>query len=100
VTNAAREGARAGATQMTAAQVETKVFESICSDYSSGECGLDESKLAVAVTNAQGPRGEAIEVDLSYEFEFVTPMGDIMAFIGGSNISAPTITAHSSMRLE
>ncbi|MGH2607883.1 MAG: TadE family protein [Tepidiformaceae bacterium] len=100
VTNAAREGARAGATQLTAAQIETRVFESICSDYSSGQCGLDESKLSVDVTNAQGDRGGAVEVDLSYEFEFVTPMGDIMAFIGGSNISAPTITAHSSMRLE
>jgi Flp pilus assembly protein TadG len=100
VTNAAREGARAGATQQDVAAIENKVYESFCSDYASGDCGLDETKLAIAVDNAQGTRGDAVAVDLSYDFEFVTPMGDILALIGGNNLSAPTITAHSSMRLE
>jgi Flp pilus assembly protein TadG len=100
VTNGAREGARVGATQVTAAQIQTRVLDSMCDDFSAGDCGLDETKLTIDITNAQGPRGEAVEVDLTYEFEFVTPMGNILAFIGGSNLSAPTITAHSSMRLE
>ncbi len=100
VTNAAREGARAGATQMDQPAIEAKIFESFCSDYASGDCGLDETKLAIALGNVQGPRGEAIEVDLSYDFEFVTPMGDILVFLGGSAIANPNITAHSSMRLE
>jgi Flp pilus assembly protein TadG len=100
VTNGAREGARVGATQVTQAQIEARVMDSMCSDFSSGDCGIDETKLSINVTNAQGARGEAVEVDLSYQFEFVTPMGDIIGFIGGSSFSAPTITAHSSMRLE
>jgi hypothetical protein len=79
--------------------VETRARESICDGGGSG-CGVDQTKLDVLVTNAQGDRGEAIEVDLSYEFAFVTPIGDIIGFIGGNSFSAPTITAHSSMRLE
>ncbi|MEX0781453.1 MAG: TadE/TadG family type IV pilus assembly protein [Dehalococcoidia bacterium] len=100
VTNAAREGARAGATQMDVPSIEAKIYDSFCSDYAGGDCGLDETLLSIAVANAQGPRGEAIEVDLSYDFEFVTPMGDILVLLGGSAIANPTITAHSSMRLE
>jgi Flp pilus assembly protein TadG len=99
VTNAAREGARAGATQLTAAEIETRARESICKNGGS-TCGVDQSKLAVSVTNAQGDRGEAVDVDLTYTFSFVTPIGDILQFMGGNNLSAPQITAHSSMRLE
>jgi Flp pilus assembly protein TadG len=100
VTNAAREGARAGATQLSEADITTKIYDSFCSDYSSGDCGLDETKLSMVINNEQGPRGEAIEVDLSYNFSFVTPMGDILVLLGGSSLANPTITAHSSMRLE
>jgi hypothetical protein len=39
-------------------------------------------------------------VDISYAFSFVTPIGAILHLVSGGNISAPTITAHSSMRLE
>ena len=99
ITNAAREGARAGATQLTTAQINTRIQESICNGGGSG-CGIDSSKLTVTVTNAQGPRGEAVDVDLTYDFDFVTPIGDIIVFMGGSGLSEPTITAHSSMRLE
>ena len=52
------------------------------------------------MTNVQGARGSECRVDLSYDFQFVTPIGDFLALIGGSSISDPTITAHSSMRLE
>jgi Flp pilus assembly protein TadG len=100
ITNAAREGARAGATQLDEPSIEAKVYDSFCSDYAAGDCGLDETKLVIDIDNAQGDRGEAIEVDLSYDFEFVTPMGDILVLLGGSNLASPTITAHSSMRLE
>lgn len=99
VTNAAREGARAGATQMTSAEIDGKIYDSFCSNYPS-DCGLDTSKLTIQKSNVQGTRGSAIEIDLSYDFEFVTPMGDILIFLGGSSIADPTITAHSSMRLE
>ncbi len=100
VTNGAREGARAGATQLSQAEIEQRVMDSLCSDFSSGDCGIDETKLAIQVNNAQGQRGTPVDVDLTYQFEFVTPIGDLLAFIGGSSISAPTITAHASMRLE
>lgn len=92
VTNAAREGARVASVQSSQAEVEQRIFESIGA--------LDASDLAISVSNIQGPRGEPVEVDLDYDFEWVTPMGGILQLLGGSALGAPTISAHSSMRLE
>lgn len=92
VTNAAREGARAGATQQDDAQIRTRVNDSID--------GLDSARLNIALTNVQGPRGETIEVDLAYDFEFVTPIGGLMSVVSAGTLDAPTISSHSSMRLE
>jgi hypothetical protein len=92
VTNAAREGARVGATQQPLTTINTRVYDTVG--------GLDSDLLTISVTNVQGARGEAIEVDLEYEFDYVTPIGDIMGIIGGDSISSPTITGHASMRLE
>jgi hypothetical protein len=39
-------------------------------------------------------------VDISYAFSYVTPIGAILNFVTGGTLSTPTITAHSSMRLE
>jgi Flp pilus assembly protein TadG len=99
ITNAAREGARVAATQVDANTVDARIYNSMCSNYPS-DCSLDPAKLHIDKDNVQGSRGEAVVVDLSYEFEFVTPMAGILDLIGGSSLSAPTITAHSSMRLE
>jgi Flp pilus assembly protein TadG len=100
ITNAAREGARAGATQVDEAAIEARVFDSFCSDYAAGDCGLDESKVGIDIDNAQGDRGTTLSVDLTYDFEFVTPLSDLLVLIGGDSLANPTISAHSSMRLE
>jgi Flp pilus assembly protein TadG len=99
VTNAAREGARIAAVQSDAATVQTRIYESFCKNYPS-DCGLDPAKLTTTKTNIQGSRGTAVQIDLSYDFEFATPIGEILKVVSGGNITAPTITAHSSMRLE
>jgi Flp pilus assembly protein TadG len=92
VTNAAREGARAAATQKDMNQIQTRINDSLGS--------LDSSKLTITLTNVQGTRGEPIEVDLAYDFEFVTPLGGMASVLSGGNVGAPTINGHSSMRLE
>ncbi len=92
VVNAAREGARVGAVQAPASQINTRISDSLGA--------LDPAELTVTLTNVQGPRGEPVEVDLSYNFQFVTPIGALLQLMTGDNLSTPTITAHSSMRLE
>ena len=92
VTNAAREGARAGAVQHDAGQIQSRIHDSMGS--------LDSSRLTITLNNVQGPRGEAVEVDLSYDFEFVTPLGPMVSAMSGGNVSAPDIGGSSSMRLE
>jgi Flp pilus assembly protein TadG len=102
VTNAAREGARVAATQQDTNAVQTRIYDAVCSSYPSN-CSLNVSKLTwtnKASANIQGPRGEAVEIDLSFDFDYATPIGNILAIVSGGSLSEPTITAHSSMRLE
>ena len=99
VTNAAREGARIAAVQSDAATVDARIYDSFCSSYPT-DCSLEPGKLTITKTNIQGSRGSAVSIDVVYDFEFVTPIGGIMGFIGGSSLAEPTISAHSSMRLE
>lgn len=99
VTNAAREGARVGAVQSDSATINTRIYDSFCDNYPSS-CGLDPTKLSITKTNVQGSRGTPVEIDLSYNFQFVTPIGGILNIVSGGSLTAPTITAHSSMRLE
>ena len=92
VTNAAREGARVAATQQSVSPVVTRINDSIA--------GLDSASLTITLTNIQGPRGEPVEVDLDYDFTFVTPIGDLLNVMTGGSLADPTISAHASMRLE
>jgi len=92
VTNAAREGARVGATQQPESAINARILDSID--------GLDGSELTINVTNAQGPRGEPINVDLTYNFEFVTPISSLLALVGGDALAEPQIEGYASMRLE
>ncbi len=92
VTNAAREGARTAAVQQDMFAVQTRITESAAS--------LDTSRLTITASNIQGARGETVEIDLAYDFEFVTPLGGLLSVISGGNLSAPAITGQSSMRLE
>lgn len=99
VTNGAREGARAAAVQSDNATIDSKIYASFCSSYPS-DCGLDTSKLTITKTNVQGTRGSEVTVRLAYNFNWVTPMGNLLTLIGGSSLSAPTISSSTSMRLE
>ena len=99
VTNAAREGARVGAVQMDGNAIDTRIYDSFCGNYPT-DCGLDPTKLTITKSNVQGPRGESVAIDLSYDFDYVTPIGNIIALVSGGSLSEPTITAHTSMRLE
>jgi hypothetical protein len=102
VTNAAREGARVAATQQDSAAVQDRIWDAVCSNYPSS-CSLDETKLTwtnPGTANVQGPRGEAVVIELSYDFDYATPIGNILGIVSGGALAAPTITAHSSMRLE
>ena len=91
VTNAAREGARVAATQQPSTAVTTRISDAM------GPLGT--SQLTTTLGNVQGPRGQATTVDLVYNFNFVTPIGPLVALIGGS-LSTPAISSHASMRLE
>lgn len=92
VTNAAREGARVAATQKDYATVQTRIYDALG--------GLDPADVDITPDNIQGARGEPVAIDLVYEFEFVTPMGEIINFVTGGSLATPVISAHSSMRLE
>jgi hypothetical protein len=56
--------------------------------------------MTITPSNIQGKRGDEATIDISYTFSFVTPIGGMLKLVGGNSISAPTIKAHSSMRLE
>lgn len=101
VTNAAREGARAAAVQSDVAAIDAKVYGSFCGSWpSTADCALDTAKFHPTYTNVQGTRGSEASVSISYDFEFVTPIGNFLALVGGESISNPTIVSTSYMRLE
>lgn len=99
ITNAAREGARAGAVQLDENGINQKLYASFCSNYPSS-CALDTSRMSVTKTNVQGSRGTEVSVDISYDFDYVTPLGSVLQLLGGSDVSPLVIKSHSSMRLE
>lgn len=99
VTNAAREGARVAAVQGDSSAIDARIYGSFCQSYPSS-CSIDPAKLSIAKTNVQGPRGQAVTIDLTYDFDYVTPIGAIISIATGGSINEPTIKGHSSMRLE
>ena len=107
VTNSAREGARLGAVHPP-----LNVASSPCNGKASlDQCitdrvratadTLDQSKLMVSVTNAQGQPGESVVVDVDYQYDLITPLAGLLQFISGDTIG-PTLTFSSTadMRLE
>jgi Flp pilus assembly protein TadG len=87
INNAARQGARAAATGANVASITQTVRNEAAS--------LTPSDLGIVVTNAQGARGEAVVVALTYPVDLVVDfMGDLF---GGSPV---LVSAQASMRLE
>ncbi len=93
VTNSAREGARLAAVGGDSASVEQRVRDTADT--------LDQSKLTVTVTNAQGQPGESAVVDVDYQYDLITPLAGLVQFVSGNSIG-PTLTFSSTadMRIE
>lgn len=93
VTNAAREGARIGAVGADADTIEARVRDTAG--------GLDDEDISVNITNAQGDPGEAVTVEVDYDYELITPLSGILGVVSGGTLG-PNIdfTATSEMRLE
>lgn len=93
ITSASREGARLGSVQASSAEIESKVRSTSSS--------LDQSKLTVVTTNAQGPSGEAVKVDVDYQYDLITPLSSILNLVGGSSVGTTlNLSATTEMRLE
>jgi Flp pilus assembly protein TadG len=99
ITNAAREGARVAAVQSDLSTVQNRVYDSFCANYPS-QCNLDPSRVTITTNNVQGSRGSMVSVDVTYDFQWVTPIGDIVNLVSGGNLPNLTISSHASMRLE
>ncbi len=105
VTNSAREGARLGAVRGPASgscdndpstladNIECRVRETANA--------LDDTKLTVTVTNAQGTPGQSVVVDVDYDYQLITPLDSILGLISGGSVG-PTLkfSSKADMRLE
>lgn len=93
VTNAAREGARVGAVGADAATIEQRVRDTADT--------LDQTQLQVVVTNAQGPPGESVVVQVEYQYDLITPLASVIQLASGNTISTTlTFSSTADMRLE
>ncbi|MGD0204933.1 MAG: TadE/TadG family type IV pilus assembly protein [Dehalococcoidia bacterium] len=93
VTNSAREGGRLATLGATATAVEQRVRTATST--------LDQSKLTVTVTNAQGTSGDPVVVNVSYKYSLITPLANIMTIVGGGTIKQTfTLSSTADMRLE
>jgi len=93
-TNSAREGARLGVIGATADQITTRTIES-----SSGL--LTGSDVDVSFSDPGHQPGTSVTVDVTYQYNYITPLGSLIAAIGGSALPDPLpITTSATMRLE
>lgn len=93
VTNGSREGARLGAVGTNSFDIEDAVRAKTAN--------LDQDKLTVVVTNAEGAPGEPVSVEVEYELEYITPLGGLLDFVGGGAISdSVLLSSTTEMRLE
>ena len=102
VTNSAREGARLGAvrapaggacTSTPATNIDCRVRETADS--------LNQAKLGVSITNAQGTPGSSVVVKVDYDYDLITPLDGLLGLISGGAVG-PTLKFNSTadMRLE
>ena len=94
LTGAARDGARLAALGYSNAAVQNRVAAAAPS----------LSGVTVTVTQScppgAGPAADA-QVDVSYSFSFITPIGAVFNFVGGSGLGAPIVlTAQGVMPCE
>ncbi len=94
ITNGAREGARYGAVQAPAIDIENRVYDTV-------NLPNESTNMTVTVTNAQGGPGESVVVRVDYDYDLLTPLAGLVQFVSG-NVIGPTLTFSSTadMRLE
>ncbi len=96
VTNSAREGARLGAVQATEQQIIDRVHDT-------ADLIDEDTNMSVVVVNAypDGQQGESVTVTVDYNYDLITPLASLVAFLSG-DIIGPTLTLSSTaeMRLE
>lgn len=93
VTNSAREGARLGSVGGTQPEIVQRVRDTAAT--------IDQSQLTVVVTNAQGTPGDAVTVDVDYQYEIITPLAGMIQFVSGNNIGTTlNFSSTAEMRLE
>ncbi len=100
ITNASREGARAGivfsAPKISEAEIKT-VVENYCHDHlASFGSG---SAVSVVVTGAEGAAGSALTVTVTYPYTFLI-LPNLTALYGGPLAGGLTLTAQTVMRME
>lgn len=94
LTGAAREGVRLAALGYPDAAVQARVAAA-APDLS----GVSAT-VAAGCPPGAGPTADA-EVNVSYSFSFITPIGAVAALLGGSGLGAPiTLTAQGVMPCE
>jgi Flp pilus assembly protein TadG len=94
VTNGAREGARLGAVLASSDEITDRVYDSV-------NLPDEATKMTVTVTNAQGPPGESVVVQVDYDYDFITPLAGLVQLMSGDTIGPTlTLTSTAEMRLE
>ena len=101
VTNAAREGARSAAVGDNSSGITSKIYGSFCTVASppSG-CAIGPAGITTTLPALPGTKGNEAQVTVSYAFTYVTPIATLVTLIGGSSLTAPTITSTTAMRFE
>jgi Flp pilus assembly protein TadG len=94
LTQAAREGVRLAALGYTSAAVQARA------QTAAPELSGISVTIAASCPPGAGPTADA-EVNVSYSFTFVTPVGASAGFVGGSGFGSPIIlTAQGVMPCE
>ncbi len=94
LTGAARDGARLAALGYPTAEVQARVAAA-APDLS----GITTT-VAASCPPGAGPTADA-QVDVSYPFTFITPIGAIVRLVGSSGVGGPTVlTAQGVMPCE
>ena len=97
VTQSAREAVRFASVTCATDDADSVAVEQKAVDTSAGLLTLAD----VEVTNCPGGSTESVVVDVTYDYDLVTPLGGLLELVSGGSVPA-TITLQSStdMRLE
>ncbi len=109
LTNATREGARYGAVGNTLGgplgtcqgqQTNTTVVGRVCTAIEGLKLNRVTSVSATCQSNDCSP-GNSVVVSARYQYDFITPVGDLMNFFSGGSFSETlTLNTSTDMRLE